>query len=491
MPELRLQAGRPTRNAGLDTTSGISSLVPARMGRYRNLMELVRQIRDYNADASKAISNVLRLANSGWEIQVTKLDGETPDPEGQALVDALVEEGVAREYGGGLNVLINMLLLTAATQGALAMEIEIGEPIEVYDFVVVNPWSIDFRRDEMGHWVPGIQHLGQFNPLSPLQFRYIPLDPEPGEPRGRSPFWAALDVVFFQMEVLRDLKAAAHFAGYPRVDISVAFEAVLKVVQDTRPDLLQPDKADDLRSFLDGYLSDISGMVDDLEPDDAFIHYDSVESTYTVPSGKTIDIRELVETIDAQIVSGLKQLPVLLGRNDAATTTHATVQWQVFVQELKAFQRVVSRMLEWALGMALRVWGRQGLVQVTFEELRTSDRVQDATAESIETRTKLTQVAAGFITADEAAQELVGHDAVAAMGYWIESGDLIDGVSPSEPEDGQENAVELRVGRSHRREVEDISRLPWWQQALYQEAETTCWNTYRAQLRAAWRRMGE
>lgn len=497
--------GRPTRDAGLERGSGLSSLVPARMGRYRNLMDLVRQIRDYNADASKAISNVLRLANSGWEIAAFGADGETPDDEGRQMLEALAGDGIAHEFGGGLDVLINQLLLTAATQGAVALEIELTEGLDLYDLVAVNPWLIDFQKDGEGHWRAGIRDLGNFEVLPEVQFRYIPVDPEPGDPRGRSPFWAALDVVFFQMEVLRDLKAAAHFAGYPRIDVSVALESVVKVVESIRPDLLQPDKAEELRRWMDAYLGDIADMVDDLEPDDAFIHYDAVTSNYIVPSGRTIDIRDLIATIDAQVISGLKQLPVLLGRNEGATTTHATVQWQVFVQELRSYQRIVQRMLEWAFGTALRIWGRQGVARVEFEEIRATDRLQDAQAEESETRTKMMQVQAGWIDQDEAAQDVVGHDAVnptppqpppqgggesedAPQGGG-ESGETPTGGESAELQNDENVARWSRAFSSEAHRVEDVSLLPYWQQVRHQAAEEAVWGAYREQVRAAWARM--
>lgn len=450
----------------------------------RNLLELVRQIRDYNADASKAVSNVLRLANSGWDLQVYQPDGETPDEEGRALIDTLVDplsRRVATEYGGGINVLLDMIHLTAATQGAASLEIELTPGVnDIADLIVVNPWIIDFQQNDAGVFVPGIRRMGAFTPLHPLQFRYVPLDPEPGDPRGRSPFWAALDIVFFQMEVLRDLKAAAHFAGYPRIDISVAWDAVYKTVSETRPDLLDPGQAESLRAWLDAYLGDITDYMETLNPDDAFVHYDSVTSQYVVPTGKTMDVRELISVIDQQIVSGLKQLPVLLGRNEGATTTHATVQWQVYVRELASYQRISRHLLSYALTFALRVWGRQGVVRLEYDSLRTTDREAEARAELSETQAKMLQVREGWISNDEAAQTLTGHDAVAAP---------VPEPAPSDADTDPERSIRLPAGgeADSRSLWEDVRNLPTWQQALYNDGDRMAWETYRQQARDAWR----
>lgn len=504
-----IKGQRPTEEAGLSLSLALQHRVPFRhSSRGRNLVHLIRQIRDYNADASKAISNILRLANNGMEVKVYEQDGETPNEEGQRLVDEMIDpmnKRLAREYGGGAKVLLDMVILTAATQGAVAIEAELDDQAtSVHDIVPVNPYLIDFELDEDKRWVPGIRRLGQFKPLHPLQFLYIPIDPDPGDPRGRSPFWAALDVIFFQMEVLQDLKASAHFAGYPRIDISVALESVLESVQKARPDLLEPTKHDELMEFLDQYLGDITDTIDDLEPDDAFVHWDSVNAEYTVPSGRPINLQELVQAIDSQIVSGLKQLPVLLGRNEGATTTHATVQWQVYVQELKAFQAIAKHVMEWGMGLALRVEGIQGVVDVGFEQIRTYDRKAEADAEQVETATKIMQRDAGWIDNDEAAMEVVGHEAVGEQS--------LASVTPEQEgeieEEGEDEGSELSrlglrllrslVGENKRqpaegpiREEEDVRHLPVWQQSLYFETEGAIWDTYRTQTRRAWDRMEE
>jgi hypothetical protein len=495
---------RPTAVAGLSPASSLTTGLPVRLSRMANMMQLIRQIRDYNADASKAVSNTLRLANGRWSFKVYKTGTDNPDRRGQRLVDEFVRDQavnptIGMEYGGGFDVLIDMIHLTAATQGAAAGEIELVESLDgIADIIIVNPWLIDFERDEGSlRWVPGIQGFGSFTALHPLQFKYIPVDPEPGVPRGRSPFWSALDLVFFQMEVLRDLKAAVHFSGYPRIDISVAWESVLAVIKETRPDLLEPTKGEELREYLDLYLGDIESLINSLEPDDAFIHFDSVTGDYIVPSGKSVSTGELTAAIDTQIISGLKQLPVLLGRNEGATTTHATVQWQVYVRELESFQRVSSRLMSWVMTFFLRVNGFQSQAVLEYEPLRTVDRQAEATAMKTETEAALLQVAAGWIDHDEAAERVVGHP---ATGEPAPAPEPPTGPGESDA-DGEESEVDedesemsedeerASVRTWFRQLGDEMSRLPMWQIGLYRDAEESNWDTYLDQLGGASSRM--
>ena len=226
-------AGRATRAAGLETQgTGLWSLVGRSYGSYRDVLEQIRHIRDYNPDAALAVWNVLRLANPGHSVHVYQ---QQPGPDGEPVEDKegarIVEELAARvgsEYGGGLDTLIDVLNLTLMTQGAIAAELELSENLrEVLDYCPVDPRWVDFAvSEETGKAAPVISSYGQVKWLNTNQFRYIPLDPDVDDPHGRSPMWTTLEIIFFQQEVLRDLKAVMHNQGYPRIDVAVLEEIV-------------------------------------------------------------------------------------------------------------------------------------------------------------------------------------------------------------------------------------------------------------------------
>ena len=414
-------AGRPTSAAGLGSLwSGQYSLLGRTYGSYRDVLETLKHIRDYNPDAALAVWNVLRLANPGHELAVYY---SQPGPEGQPVEDvegkALLEElcdQVGSEYGGGVDTLIDVMNLTLMTQGAIAAEVELSENLrEVLDYCPVDPRWIDFATDEeTGKMVPVIAAYGQVKRINTNQFRYIPLDPDVDDPHGRSPMWTTIEIIFFQQEVLRDLKAVMHNQGYPRIDVSVLEEIV---VQNTPEHLKAPGREDEFRQWVDGFLSDLQATYNALHPDDTFIHWDWVKVGYVGATNGTgsVDVARVIQVIDTQMVAALKQLPILLGRNEGATTTHATVQWQIYVAGIEALQRRTKRMVEWLHNTALRVAGRPAYARVEFNEIRKSDRKAEAEAERIETETLVTKVLAGWMDNNEAAVQAVGHEAVGPM----------------------------------------------------------------------------
>lgn len=403
-------SGKQTQHRWEQQFSWYENIIKRSEYRQKNVMETLKVIRDINPDASMAIWNFLRLGNSGHELECLNMKGK-PDEQGLELLNHLAKR-VGKLYGGGLDQLINVFLLTGYTQGAIALEVELNESLDdVVDFHAVDPSSLDFRRNNETGEMELVQKQsdGRYKVMNPEQVFYHPFDPDIGDPYGRSPILPVLQIVFFQVEVLKDLKAVAHHQGHARLDISVVEEAIMKNI----PQSILAQGQDAMMKFVSDYIGQIQAEFDSLKPDDNFFHTDSVKVDMVGgTNGKSMDVTKIIDVINQQIVSSLKQLPILLGRNEGTTETHGTIQWQIYVAGIESIQRGIKRLLERAYNVALQVYGRQGRARLTFNELRTADRYKEAQAEEIETRTRITQVQQGWRTNDEAALEMVGHPAV-------------------------------------------------------------------------------
>lgn len=431
--KLGLKAARPTFEAAPQqlAMAKVGRLAPQRMlARSRSLLEMIRQARDFNPDVAKAVDNVVTLANPGYDLHVYHASGPRaeprPDPEGLRLIRQFCIR-MHSEYSGtsdflagkdsvlsGLDSFVNMVHLMAMTFGGAAAEVELSEDLsDIVDVYPVDPSIIDFRRNpDTLRLEPGIAYYGPFVPLDPVRFRYIGKDPDVNAPAGRAPLMSVLDTVNFQNEFLRELKAVVHQNNMPRLDVKVIEETALNAIKTTRPDLDAPGQEDNLRSQLDSFLTDLQGVVNSLEADDAFVHWDAVEVDYVKPGMTAIPVEQIMSAIGIMMVSATKQLPVLLGRNEGASTTHATVQWQVYVMQLLGYQRISAALVTWLLNLYLRVIGRNSYVVFEYKAHRTSDDLADAQALSAKIAAWEKLVALGWATADEAAQTVVGHPAV-------------------------------------------------------------------------------
>lgn len=407
----RLNTGKQTSEKWEKQFFWYEGIIKRDQLRSKETMETLRTIRDINPDASMAIWNFLRLSNQGHELECLKHTGSN-DKQGLEYLNSIAKK-VGALYGGGADQLINVLNLTAYTQGAIALEVELNEGLNgVVDFHAVDPSTLDFRKDKDTGEIQLVQKQsdGIYKILNREQVFYQPLDPDIGDPYGRSPILPVLQIIFFQVEVLKDLKAVAHNQGHSRLDIAIAEEMIMKNI----PQDIKAKGAQAMIEFANTFIKSIENQFKSLKPDDNLFHPDFIKVDMVGgTSGKSMDITKLIDVINQQVVTSLKQLPILLGRNEGSTETHGTVQWQIHVAGIESIQRGVKRVMERAYNLALQIQGKQSRARLTFNKLRTTDRFKEAQAEEIETRTKVVQIQQGWIDHNEAANEMVGHDAVA------------------------------------------------------------------------------
>ncbi|WP_153465096.1 phage minor head protein [Sediminibacillus terrae] len=406
----RLESGKATTDKWEKQFGWYEGLVRRDQLRNKDVMESLQLIRDLNPDASMAIWNFLRLGNQGHELECLKPSG-AQYKQGQNILDDLAKR-VGKLYGGGADQLINVLNLTGYTQGAIALEVELNEGLnDVVDFHAVDPSTLDWRKNKETGEMDLVQRQqdGTYKILNQEQVFYYPIDPDIGDPYGRSPILPVLQIIFFQVEVLKDLKAVAHHQGHARYDISIAEEAIMNSL----PQSVAAKGPEAVQRFVNDFIDNIEKGFKELKPDDNFVHQDAVKvSMVGGTSGKSMDVSKIINVINQQVVTSLKQLPILLGRNEGTTETHGTVQWQIYVAGIESIQRATKRVMERAYNLSLRVNGINARSRLTFNKLRTTDRRQEAQAALTETNMLIKQVQQGWIDNDEAAVSAVGHEAV-------------------------------------------------------------------------------
>lgn len=426
---------RPTYEAApiLRNLTWLNSMSARMPQRTRATLEMLRQIRDFNPDVSKAVDNFVTLANPGYNIQVyfakSEQDSTAPtlDLEGLRLIEQFATR-IFGEYTGsfdmiggsektngyaGLNALIDMANLMVVTYGGFSLEVELNESLDdIVDVYPVDPSLIDFQIDpDTYRLVPGLKIQNAFTPLDQTRFRYVGKDPDVNQPGGRSPLLAVVDTVLFQQQFMRELQATIHMNNTPRMDISLLQESIANSIAVARPDLMLPGQENARAAYIQGMLADIQVTASELEPDDAFVHLDSVVTNYINPGTTSVSVDSVMAAIDKMIISATKQLPLLLGRNEGSTSTHASVQWQVFILNLRGIQRVSRALATWVLNLYLRIQGRNSYVSFEFEGHKTSDDLLTAQALDVNLNAYGIAVDRGWITDNEAAMSLFNHEA--------------------------------------------------------------------------------
>lgn len=377
--------------------------------------QLLSILADLNPDVGKAVWNILRIAGTSLTFQVTTPSG-ADDKAGQALVDTLAAR--LNSAAGGISALLVQTLLMAYLQGAVALEVAATEDLQdVEDFYPVNPVSISFQRDVNQAPVPFQRQtmawgsgVAPYRRLNTELFAYTPIDPYVDDVYGRPPAAPVLQVVFFQVQVLRDLERVLHAQGWPKIDISVLMDVLMNHVP---PDVRQ-DTAK-LNRFVADRMSEIAGSYNTMNPEDAFIHpsYVEVSSEAAKAGSNLFDVAGLLQVIRSQIIAALKQLPALMGEHLGSTETYSTVELTIFTASITAFRQPVGHVFAWAMTQSLQLMGHQAVVTPQWEPIETRDPLLVSKTEAQEAAVAAYLRDQGWITQDQASERITGSKAVA------------------------------------------------------------------------------
>jgi hypothetical protein len=385
----------------------------------KQVTDLVDILADAHPDFSFAIWNFIRIANSGYTIEVTKLGTgkrwSQAEKDMKELADRLdLPSTTSFEKGRSLDKIAEQLLLSVIMRGACALELIPTPKFDDVSFLApVEPSTIDFKI-ENGRFVP-YQNYGQIS-LDLPTFFYDGLDEIVDNPYGRSPVLSAINIIIFQMQVLNDIKAVVHNQGYPRIDIQIIEEVLLQ-----RMPIAIRNNEQKKQEWLKAKLDEIIAMYSTLEPDDAYVHFDSVvigSSGGGKDGGALIDPEKLMTAIDNLIMSGLKTLSTILGRRSSGNTeSFAKLEIKLYLQGVIAIQRCVERAMGKALTLGLNIKGKQGIVKFKFNDVEIRTELEQEQFK----QTKYTNLAfardQGWIDQNEASQLAVGHASVAEPNY--------------------------------------------------------------------------
>lgn len=360
--------------------------------------ELLEILISTHPDISDAVWQFLRLADTPTSFTVRKLTGKE-DPAGQRVLEEALSRIGAPSLGDRFELPTSIAskaqqaLLTILVRAAFAVEVEPTRNLRgIQDIHLIDPADIEFRKEEDGRLVPWQRlervpqqvpeaqrslYQGGYKKLDSPTIIWVPLDPMPGDPHGREPLLPVLQVVFFEIQVLRDLQAVVHNQGYPRLEVEVLQEVVMQRVEQFLPQLLQPGNEKELGEYLEAELNTIADHFAGLQPDDTVVHWDSSKAKAIGVEGKgpMIDVSKLIQIIEARIATGCKTFLTLLSRHTGTAEGSRKTDVLVYQKGIAGIQKVASVGWGRALTVALNLLGRQGTVEWTYEapDMRTPD----------------------------------------------------------------------------------------------------------------------
>ena len=427
--------------------------------------DLVQMMADLSPEVNGALWHFIRFCNPGWEAVALRPGSEVADKAAQARLDEFLTL-LGRRYGA-VDVVWNGFFMTAFLRGAMFGELVADKTgRRPLDLVPVDPHAAKYRqqedRDRGSYWQLGQTQDDKFVPLDAPTVRYVPIDPVPGgPPYGRSLVTPAIFSSLFLLSLLHDLRRVVAQQGYPRLDLEVK----LAELQQSMPEEAEGDP-EQARLWVEAVISEIAAMYSQLEPDDAYVHTDVVQVNRpvgAVDASSLGAVDSLIRAVERMAIRGLKTMPLLMGSNEAVSETHANRQWEIHVAGIKALQHLAEQMLEHFLTLALQMQGLRAVVRFRFAELRASEELRDAQTAAAKIANARDKYMLGWISQDEAAQEIVGHAPDRPNPRYIDNvggPDFIDvGIGGGAAADGDSTDGEAR------------GRPSDWQRALLREME--------------------
>lgn len=389
----------------------LEDLDTAHLDRYTP-KELLDMLADISPEISAAIWHFQRMCNPGYECKSYELGSEDVESvEGKAHIDSVFHN--LREQYGSADIVIGRFSMGAFMRGAVCGELVLdSEARETIDLVSPDPYSIRFRKKEdplrKEVWQPGQWQGREFVPLDIPTFKYLPIDPAPASPYGRSLATPALFAAIFSLSLLHDVKRVIMQQGYKRIDISMDTEMAM--------DSFSYDQQGHvtLNSYIKAAFAQIEDVYRHLQPDDALFHTDLF--TVNAPVG-TIDldgikaIDSIMIRLEKKLVRALKSNGVVMDTSEQTNEADSNRKWEIYIAGIKSIQHHVENMLESLLTLSLRAKGIQARVVFRFSEVRASEMLRDEQTRQLRIQNSVAEYKAGFVSQDEASNNAVNHDA--------------------------------------------------------------------------------
>jgi len=370
-------------------------------------------------EVSQAIWNVLRSVQRGMRVLVRD-DAGNSDQQGQAIADEIIAR--VNPYGGGIQAVVGGIFRSIYTQGAACVELVPTENLrDVADIVAVNPSSIYFRTAADGSLAmhqfqiapkttDQATPFANYVPLNRNLVWYVPFDAATDDPYGQPPILPIINEALDNIGFLDDLRRFAHVGAWGHLDVSVKSDALIQAA----PAKVKADPTGRLmHDYLQAFVDEAKSLFDQLKPDEVPVHTDNV-TVSNIPGGAGVQLEPIIRLYERRGDMAVKMPPFLMGHSEAATETMAKEQHRVFASGMETVQQVGAGVLAAMLTTGLRLRGHLTHVEVTFEAVKTTDRLIDAQSQQLEIGNVVAMRDQGWIDQDEASYRMTGSGPVAA-----------------------------------------------------------------------------
>ncbi len=288
--------------------------------------------------------------------------------------------------------------------GACALELVLDKQRLPSQFAPVPVSQLFFYEDDKG--TKPVQRVGgQDIDLDIATFFYVAIDPDLLDAYPQSPLEAAIQPVLASTQFLTDLRRLCARSVYPRMDISIDEEKLMKRI----PPSIRNNQ-EQLKAYLNEIIGEVETAVSDLGVEEAMVHFDFFTVSYV--QGQDGDVPNTFDTVvkihNGKMSTAMKTPGTVLGTGDG-TASAASADILLFMVNANGMIRLkLQEIFSKALTLAIRLLGADVTVEFEFDdiELRPAGELEAYRAMKFERLTNL--VSLGWMTDEEACLRLTG-----------------------------------------------------------------------------------
>lgn len=377
-----------------------------------NSNELLKNLFRQDPDCSAAVNAYLTSSDTPMVYYAVDANGEI-SPDGTKQLEYLVDKITSR-YDYTLNFQMKQSLTAIREElkymlllrGAAGAELVFDKTLQPKEIRNVDMLYVKWMEAKNGEFKPiqKTEESGEEVSLDVPTFFTTFFRRDPTSVYTYSYFVSAINVIAARQQVINDLYRIMNITGFPRIDITVLEEVIKK---NAPADIAaNPDK---FRQYVTSTVQLVANSFSAVKPQQPMAHTDSVEVKMINDKnpGGSLQISEVIETLNGQNQAAMKVVGSVLGRGSSGVNT-ASVEAMVFAKNASELNKPIDYLLSEIFTLALRMAGFDGkAIMFSREvELRTATELENQL--TMRQARLLEQLSLGIITDDEFYLEMWG-----------------------------------------------------------------------------------
>jgi hypothetical protein len=373
--------------------------------------KVIRDLAMVTPDLSASINAYVRLAVTPEFSALARNQDGTANPQATAALQQLLNrfnnlQDYVQGYSEirGIHTVGEAMARELRIYGACSLELVLDRARLPYKLQPVSTSQILWKDDGKQVWPAQKPASGDEIDLDIPTFFYEELDPDLLEAYSVSPMEASVQATLADTEFTNDLRRVIKRALHPRMAAKIMFDKFRKSLS---PEVsADPEK---FRDYQNAYITGIQEQVNNLEPDDALVFFDTLEFEYLSRGNESLE-REyatLQGIINSKMAAGAKVPGAVLGHG-AGSQNIASTESALFVKYATGTQVHINNIISRALTMALRLLGHDVYAEFRFQKPDLRPEVELEAFHAMKQSRVLELLSLGLISDEEASIQLTG-----------------------------------------------------------------------------------